>query len=479
MQKKRIVLLFPRTGLEALMPQTPLSLLTLCPYLEEAGYEPVVIDTRVEPDYEQKMRDLIPDALFVGITSMTGHQVRFALNLSALVRNIAPKTKIVWGGIHASMLPAQTMADPRVDIVAEREGEQTIVELANCLSAGGDLGTVPGIYYRKDGKVAFTGRRPLMNLKELRVPSWHLIDVSRYSEIGVQTGRGCPWGCTFCYNHNFNDRRWRYKDADTVVAELRLLEEKHRVDHVTFYDDNFFTSPRRVRQLCEKMVAERLNIRWSTTCRADDMTKFSEDFIRLLKASGLHILFVGSESGSERILAKVEKGITVDDIRGMARITRQHDLRVHTSFMMGFPGETDEDRNKTFTMMDNLKRINPNIYITQICIYTPFPGTPLYAEAVASGFAEPATLEEWGTLTYFECNLPWLKKKERAALENLSFITRFVFWYREIKERYIKFYHYPLYLFLRVAALVRWHLRWFTPAPEWAAFRFFVQRVRG
>jgi radical SAM superfamily enzyme YgiQ (UPF0313 family) len=166
---------------------------------------------------------------------MTGHQIHFAIALADLVRTVAPNTKIVWGGIHASMLPEQTAADPRVDIVVEMEGEQTVVELADCFRVGGDLRGVKGIYYRdENGAIVYTGRRPLMDLRELRIPSWHLVDVSRYSEIGVQTGRGCPWGCVFCYNHKFNERRWRCKDPEQVLAELRLLKEKYHVDHVTF-----------------------------------------------------------------------------------------------------------------------------------------------------------------------------------------------------------------------------------------------------
>lgn len=476
--KKRIVLLFPKTGIQSLKPQSPLSLLTLCPYLEDAGYEPLIIDTRVEPDYEDRMRALVPDALLVGITSMTGLQIHFALELADLVRRISPSTKIVWGGIHASMLPEQTLSDPRVDIVVEMEGERTIVELADCISVGGDLQSVKGIYYRDErGEIVYTGRRPLMNLRELKVPAWHLVDVSKYSEIGVQSGRGCPWGCVFCYNHKFNERRWRYKDCDQVIEELRLLKEQYNVNQVTFYDDNFFTSVHRVKELCERIIAEGLTIKWSTTCRADGLAKYDDDFCRLLKAAGVHILFVGSESGSERILKKIDKHITVDDIRGMAKTTHKHGLRVHTSFMMGFPGETNEDRVKTYEVMDEIKRIDPNIYITTVCIYTPYPGTPLYEETIKQGFREPQTLEDWANLTYFECNLPWLSRSDCSALENLAFIARFVFWHREIKERYLRFYYYPFYVFLRFSALVRWKMRFFTPAPEWTLFRLFLGAI--
>lgn len=473
--KKRILLIYPQLGPQSLLPQAPLSLLSICPNLEAAGYEPVIIDTRIESDYEEKIRRYLPESLFAGITSMTGMQIQYALQVAARIRELDPQKAIVWGGIHATILPEQTLADSRADIVVAGEGEDVVVELADCLAGGGDLRTVKGIYYQDElGKVVFTGQRPFLDMNSVPMPAWHLIDVSKYSEIGVQTGRGCPYRCRFCFNHLYNGRKWRAKDADLVIDELRVLKERYNVNHVVFYDDNYFSNLKRVRYLCRKIVDNNLDIRWSTTCRADILARrVNEDFALLLKKSGVHILFVGSESGSQRILTEViDKQITTDDITGMAETTRKYNLRVHTSFMSGFPGETKEERQQTFDLMDRIKKINPDIYITAICIYTPYPGNPLFDEIVSGGlFQPPQSLEEWAGLTFFNCQLPWLTAKDRSMLENLAFISRFVFWSREIKERYIKFYHYPAYLFFRWDAVLRWKLRFFNYAPEWKIFR--------
>jgi anaerobic magnesium-protoporphyrin IX monomethyl ester cyclase len=477
-EKKRILLIYPQLGPQALMPQAPLSLLSICPTLEKAGYQPVIVDTRVEPDYEEKIAQCLPDTLFVGITSMTGLQIEYALRMAALVRKLDPEKPIVWGGIHATILPEQTLADQRVDIVVAGEGEEVVVELADCLASHGDLSTVKGIYFHDEkGKVVFTGKRPFLDMNTVRMPSWHLVDVSKYSEIGVQTARGCPFRCRFCFNHLYNGSKWRAKDTDLVIDELRVLKERYNVNHVVFYDDNFFSNMKRVRSLCEKIVENNLDIRWSTTCRADILARrVDAEFANLIKKAGVHILFVGSESGSQRILTEViNKQITTDDIIGMAKTTRKHQLRVHTSFMSGFPRETEEERQQTFSLMDQIKKINPDIYITAICIYTPYPGNPLYDEIVSGwSFQPPHSLEGWAGLTFFNCQLPWLTVKDRSMLENLAFISRFVFWSREIKERYIKFYHYPAYLFFRWDALMRWKLRFFTYAPEWKLFRRIV-----
>ena len=475
--KKRILLLYPKLGIKTLKPQSPLALLSICPNLEKAGYEPVIIDARVEPDYEKKIEALLPGTLFVGITSMTGLQIQYALQLAEVVRRLDPDMPIVWGGIHATILPEQTLSDTRVDLVATGEGEELVVELADCLAAGGDLRTVKGIHFHDDnGEHVFTGPRPLLDMDRVPMPSWHLIDVSKYGEIGVQSGRGCPYGCRFCYNHLYNGRRWRAKNADAVLEELGLLKRKYGVDHVTFYDDNFFSNLKRVRYLAQQMIEREIDLRWSTTCRADILARAEGDFIDLIKRAGVHILFVGSESGSERILKEViNKEIDLDDILGMARNTRAYKLRVHTSFMAGFPDETEAERHLTFDMMDRVKAIDPDIYITTICIYTPYPGTPLYDEIVSTGlYQEPQSLEEWSRLTYFNCALPWLAPEDASRLENLAFIARFVFWHREIKERFLKAYQYPAYFFYRLDALLRWKLRFFGMAPEWKIFRRIV-----
>lgn len=478
-QKKKILLIYPKTGVKNLLPQTPLSLLTLCPGLEANGLQPIIVDTRIENNYQEKIEALFDDLIFVGVTTMTGKQLYYACQISQWIKEIAPQLKIVWGGIHPTMLPHQTINNSFVDIVVTGEGEKTIVQLAEALSGKRDLQQVRGLYFKeKDGQINYTGYRELMDIKDLKMPSWHLINIGKYSEIGIQSGRGCPWKCRFCYNVKFNERRWRGKKSSEVIEELKLLKNKYHIDRITFYDDNFFTSKERIRDICEKMVADGLDIKWSTTCRADDLAGFDDEFIQLLKSSGMHILFIGSESGSERVLKEIiDKHITTNDIRNMARKTSKHRLRVHTSFMVGLPGETVEDRRKTLSLMDEIKGIDKDIYITTTCIYTPYPGNPLYEESIKKGFSSPNSLLEWSEFNYFHCNLPWLSKKERRLLENLSFITRFVFWNQEIKERYLKFYYYPFYYLLRASALLRWRYRFFRFCYEWGLFRIFVEEL--
>lgn len=473
----KILLIYPRTGVPNNKPQSPLSLLAICPGLEANGFEPVVVDSRVKNNYKEIICRHLSDSLFVGLSTMTGYQIRYALEIARFIRQQSSNAILVWGGVHPSLLPEETINHPLVDIVCVGEGEETVVDIARCIRERHDLSTVKGIYYKdKLGVVHKTGSRPLLGLSTLPMPAWHLVDIRDYSEIGVQTGRGCPWRCRFCYNLHYNERKWRAKSVNQVMDELRLLKERYAVRQVMFYDDNFFTNPKRVRELAERFISEKLDIRWSTTCRADYIAQYDDSFIELLKRSGVDILFVGSESGSEKILSYIQKDITVQDIRDMAKKAMKHQLCIHTIFMVGFSVETEEDRCKTFDLMDEIKGIYPDISISSTCIYTPYPGNELYQEAIRAGFVVPHTLEEWTAFAFFECHLPWMSSEVREKLENLAFITRFVFWSRDIKEHYLRPKYYLPYVILRLSALLRWRLRWFSYAWEWKLFRRFVKR---
>ena len=477
MSNKKILFIFPQTGVQNIKPQAPLSFLTICPGLEGAGFEPLIIDTRVEENFKDKIKSHLQDSLFVGLTTMTGHQIHYALELAKFIRQTDPNIKIVWGGIHPSLLAEESIANPCIDIIVKGEGEEAVIELATALAESADLRKIKGLCYKDDsGQMVITEPRPLLDLETVKTPSWHLIDVSKYSEIGVQAGRGCPWRCRFCYNIQYNERRWRSKSVDQIMEELWLLKKKFKVEQVTFYDDNFFSNKKRAGELAQRMVDEGIKIKWSTTCRANYLANWDDAYWELMKASGVHILFVGSESGSEKILEYIKKDITREHILGMARTTRKHGLRVHTSFMIGFPVEDADDRAQTFEIMDRIKEIDPKIYITTTCIYTPYPGNKMYEDAQEHGFKPPESLEGWSRFSFFECQLPWISNMDRRIFEDLAFITRFVFWHREIKERYLKSYYYPFYYFLRGSALLRWKLRWFGFALEWKVFRTFVKR---
>lgn len=472
MSNDKVLLLFPKVGVNPTYPQPPLSLLSIAPYIEEAGLTPVIVDQRVEKNYAQRIRELLPQVLFVGITSMTGEQLRYAVELIDFVKSISPDTPIVFGGIHASLLPEQTIRQKGVDMAAVGEGEALLPDIIRYYQKKIDIIDVKGIYYKEDGKILATPPIGLMDLEQMKIPAWHLIDKNKYTEFGIQCGRGCPFQCTFCYNLKYNKRKWRFRKPESILEEIKFLTEKFGIHQINFLDDNFFTNLKRVEELCNLIIQHNIHIKWGTTCRANDFKRFTPEFIDIIKRAGLETLFVGGESGSPEILKKIKKEITVDDLIIMAEITKKYDLFTVISFMSGFPYETQEDRNMTYDIMDKISRINPDLRVNGANIYTPYPGNDLFEESVEQyGLVPPTELTGWDTFVFNMSNLPWLSESENKMLENISFLTRFYFWHKSIKERFLKLWHYPFYWFLRFSAILRWKSRFFKFAFEWDLFR--------
>jgi len=437
----------------------------------------VIIDQRVEQDWAARLAALLPAALFVGITSMTGEQLGHAVEAIELVKFLSPATPVVFGGIHASLLPKQAAAAPGIDLVVVGEGEAVIGEIVDWCQGKTALSAIRGICYRDGERLVRTPARDLLDIASLKMPAWHLIKPARYTDFTVQAGRGCPHACSFCYNQRFNRGRWRARSPAAVVEELCLLYRQFGVRDFHFIDDNFFTDFERVAAICRLIIDHGLQLRWKSSCRADYFKRLTPELVDLLKQSGLALLFVGGESGSPTVLVRINKQIRVEDLLATARLSRQYELPVSVSFMAGFFFETDEDREMTYDLMDKMKEINPAMSFEGVNVYTPYPGTDLFEEARMHGLVASGDLAGWTGFVFNRSNLPWYTKQENRTLENISFLSRFVFWEISIRQRFLKTYHYPFFWFLRVCALLRWHWRFFGFAFEWDLFRLLSRKV--
>lgn len=479
MKKDRVLLVFPRTRPHDLDPQVPNALLALAPGIREHGFEPVIVDTRIQPDWREALAREAPRAVYVGISSMSGPQLRFALEAAGVAREAAPDCSIVWGGMHATLFPEQTARHPLVDIVVRGNADDTAGELAACLDQGGDLHKLPGISFQlPDSSVVSTPDRPLYDMSKVREPAWDLIDPTRYTVVGVETARGCPHRCGFCYNQGVNKRRWRHKPEDMVLREIATLKQRWGVDSISMVDDNFFSDPARAGRIARRLIDEDIGVRWSSTCRAPYLAHWDDAYIELLKRSGVFVLFSGIESGSPRVLDYIQKDCTVSDIELAALKAKRHSLRLTTTFILGFPGETYDEWLETLDMVDRLSDLYPDIVLENIFAYTPYPGNALYDDAIAMGFEPPANLEAWAG-GWVEAQLPWLDARQRAVLEHLAYIYRFVFWGEELHERFVgpRRWREPLYRLLRADARLRWRRRAFGAAPEFAALKRLAERV--
>jgi len=215
---KTIIMIYPKVGLDIKGSSIFLPLSILYPLSKLTEYNLKVIDQRIEENWKEKVRELLnEDIICVGISFMSGSQIKYGLGIISFIKEISPETKIIAGGVHPSLLPEQTIEEKNIDFVVIGEGEETFYDLVKSLENSKDLRKVKGLCFKKDGKIIKTEERPFVKLKNLPKELYSLINIKDYylswfsskKSLSLLTGRGCPHRCAFCYNKVFNKRMWR------------------------------------------------------------------------------------------------------------------------------------------------------------------------------------------------------------------------------------------------------------------------------
>ena len=478
--KTEVLLVFPGK-FKAPDPQVPLALLYLASSLKQEGFNVRILDMRLE-DY----RDFkCGNPVFVGVSCMSGLQIKYALEFARYVRQQNPSCPIVWGGVHPTLLPEQTVNNRYVDIVVRGEGELIVKDLVNALALGQSLDSVLGITYRLNGAVKSNADGKIIDLDDVPIGlPYELLQMDRYPSVRsgrfhVQTSRGCPHRCGFCYNSLFNKNKWRAKSARRVLDEIEYI--LHRFPHVKIIDpidDNFFVDPERVELFCQGLLERKLGVRWRANCRFDYLSKYDKGFLSLLERSGCVELDFGGESGSEHLQQLICKDVTADQmLKGVENLKLwAPSIEPYVSWMSGLPGEKDADLRQTFDLMDQMSQVNPKTQHYGIFVYTPFP-SPL-AGSLSSHFATPQTLEDWGSIHVFHFDPPWHSKAQIEKLHAISAVTRLAFYPgARIKERNLTFK--LVYGTINKVERYRWRHRFFAFPVELKIADALARRFKG
>jgi anaerobic magnesium-protoporphyrin IX monomethyl ester cyclase len=391
----------------------PFGILYLADSLEKAGFSVhLVHEMGTEADIQNLTKLVSKEKpLFVGFSTLTGPMLLPTMKASQAIKENQDVT-VVWGGLHPTMLPEQTLMNDFIDIVAIGEGERTVVELAKVLREHGPkaerLAELAGIAFRSNGRMILTEPRPFIKDLDDVYPAWHLVDVERYFRSGkhfyanhefqisgakigaVFSSRGCPWRCGFCYNQFINKRTFRPHSAQRIISDIQDYKERHGITAIVFEDDCFFASKTRALE-----IIRQIDIPWSSNVRADYMARWGDEFAEELSQCNCMELRVGAESGSQRVLDIMKKDVTVDQIKRSVELCVKHDIPVTLGFMLGIPGETWSDALETMALIDELKKMGNNVRILGPGVYMPYPGTPLFDLAIEYGFRPPASLQEW------------------------------------------------------------------------------------
>ncbi|MGE5721280.1 MAG: B12-binding domain-containing radical SAM protein, partial [Sphingomonadales bacterium] len=304
----------------------------------------------------------------VAMTVMPGPQLVSAVPLSKALRSRFPNLPIVWGGNFGSLYPTPVLNAPYVDWLVRGQGERTFVELLGVLDGGLDPETIAGLAYRKaDGTHWLGPERSWLGPDELPVPPYHKIDVDEYlhptflgRRSGVyQASIGCPYGCNFCGVISVFGRREKVQSPARTAEHLKFLVDNHGMDSVHFYDNNFFVGEKHAREVARQFRG--LGLRWWCEARVDALARFSDETWRMLRSAGLTMVFCGAESGSDAILAKMNKGTTTEQILTVAARAREHGVIPEFSFVFGDPDEPEREIENTLGFIRRLKRVNPDM----------------------------------------------------------------------------------------------------------------------
>lgn len=404
----------------------PLNLLYLGDALKKAGYGVQVFHCSSEEIEATAKRIASKDPLFVGITVLTGNQTRFSARMSREIRKLSD-VPIVWGGVHPSLVPEQTLGEDYVDFIVMGEGEETIVELAKAIEKKMEPKSVLGIGYKKNGKLHFTGQRPFIKDLDRYRADWELLDIRKYlmslwdcrRVIKFITSRGCPYNCAFCYNLRFNRRTWRCHSKEFAISEIQKLKDQYGIDGIGFYDDNFFSNPKRALE-----ILTAIDLPWEVGTNIRDITKPLLDRFSRIQCKEL---FFGLESGSDRMLELINKQFRARDIvDGISLLSKYREIAISASFLIGLPTETWEEVRKTIKVILKLSEIHPKIGYT-IGMYLPYPGTDLYDLAVRRGFRPPKRTEDWHILDRWRDALDpvWMGGEEEGDATRILMIRKY------------------------------------------------------
>lgn len=439
-----VILIYPKTGMDfGSTVAPPYSLLTIAAPLHKQGYKVEIIDQRVEKDWKNRLVDKLKGKpVCVGISSMTGSQIFFALEAARIVRSQTNgKVPIVWGGPHPSILPSQTLESEYADIVCIGEGDNVFLELVKALGNRTSLSAINGIAFKDGSQVITTAASSLINIEDLLPVPWELINVENYIhsdmylkksgrtlDIG-QTSRGCPFNCGFCCSASLRMRKWRAMSVQRSLEAIVQPVKRFKLNGIWIRDDEFYIDRERASKICEGIIKQDLNIHWYTSgTRADILNRASDEDMVLLKRSGAYVLKIGAESGSDRVLKLMNKGITVQDIIQANLKTKRHGIVPTFALMIGFPTETFKEINKTIDLTFRLRKDNPQAHFETMAIYTALPGTPMYELALQHGLKPPNRLEEWIDWNFDEYDfkgrrIPWFNYQDRERIGNISYMS--------------------------------------------------------
>ena len=377
----------------------------------------------------------------IGIISYTPTN-EDAYTAARIAKQIDPKTIVVIGGPHATILPDIVLAKPCVDLVVKGEGEETFKEIVNAIVNKTSFHDIKGISFKENGLIYHNPQRPLISdIDKIPYPARDKLPMHIYRPASgaykrlpvtsIITSRGCPFNCSFCSKAIFGNSV-RSASPENVIEEIQLLINNYKIKELYFCDDSFTLDRKRTIQICELMIRYNLDITWSCSTRVNLV---DPELLKFMRRAGCISIGYGVESGDKRIIATVKKGVSFSCIEDAIKWTKDAGIETRTSYIFGFPGENLNTMKKT---LDFAKKLNSDFVIFNLAI--PLPGTDIYRIAKEKGL-----LKYDGEDLYSRCDgaQPLINLPDMCSYELVRFY----------RKAYKSYYLRPRYLASRIKSI--------------------------
>jgi len=359
-------------------------------------HQTAILDMLKTPLTDEKFRHYIAKERFdvVGFQCYTP-DLQSVAKLARLVKQESPRIATMAGGPHPTLLPAETMEyfGDGMDWLLRGEGDEVFPQFMDQLQAKRlEPKTVPGLVWKSDGAIRVNEKTHYVkDLDRVPTPAWDLIQPQTYppAQHGaffrrfpiapIITTRGCPYDCKFCSANVLSGQAMRFRSPESVVAEIRMLYSRFHIREFHIIDDNFTINKKHARAVLEKIVASRLpiSLAFPNGIRIETV---DESLLALMKKSGVYLISLGLESGSNRVLKLMNKKLTVEKNEEKIRLIQKAGIDMAAFFIMGFPGETKDDLRRTVDYSLRLPLLRANYEN-----FLPLPGSPIYYELEKNG----------------------------------------------------------------------------------------------
>ncbi len=370
-----------------------------------------------QKDILDNIKEFKPDVIAFSVTTLS---IRNALNTAAIIKNFYPEIPLIYGCIHPTLLPEETLQNPLVDAICIGEGEEAFKEYLDKLQNNQEPKGVKGIWYKdKSGNPIRNPLRPFReDLDSIPFPNWDHWEMERYLDIeglgGEMTylfSRGCPYSCSFCLNSAIAKavpgKFYRLRSAENVIEEIKFNKEKFgdRFQHVSFGDENFGANINDFKKLAGLYIKEKLNYKLPWRCITHPSV-ITEEWCKVAKDAGCVILGLGVESGDENLRKNVfKKNITSGEIRSKIKILQKFNILYYIYIVLGIPGESRDTVKRTVNLINEIKPTK-----TLIHIYDPIPHTELAKSIRNFGEYKSEWLKNSSLFDIFKMVFPWWVK---------------------------------------------------------------------